>query len=80
MVCYNRIKKADREREIADRKAEIAAIDAGQWPRDIDDEFRWVANRGFADAYARNLCVAEVAYLEAIPARVASGELTGWEV
>lgn len=84
MACYNRTKAADRQREITDRKAEITAIDAGTWPRDLDDDMRWGATKTFHDAaekaaYARALCVDEVAYLQGIPARVQAGELPGWE-
>lgn len=84
MASYNRMKRADREREIADRKAEIAAIDQGTWPRDIDDDFRWGANRYFHDnaekaAYARKLCMDDVTYLEGIPGRIALGYLQNWE-
>jgi len=84
MVSYNYMKRADRERAIADRKAEIAAVDAGQWPRDLDDEMRWGVNKHFHDraekaAYARKLCADEVAYLEGIPARIEAGFLQNWE-
>lgn len=84
MACYNRTKAASRKQEIEDRKAEIAAIDAGTWPRDLDDAMRWGANKTFHDAaekaeYARTGCWAEVVYLEDIPARIEAGELPGWE-
>ena len=81
---YNRTKSASRQQELADRKDEIAAIDNGTWPRDMDDEYRWGALRSFHDmaekaAYARSLCTLDVEYLEGIPARIATGELLGWE-
>lgn len=84
MASYNRMKVADRKREIDDRKAEIAAIDAGTWPRDLDDDMRWGICHHFRDAaehaaYARRMCLDVVDYLEAIPARIKAGELPGWE-
>ena len=84
MASYNLMKRADRDRMLADRKAEIAAIDAGLWPRTIDDDMRWGWARTFHDkaekaAYARFMCLGDVAYLERIPARIASGELSHWE-
>ncbi len=84
MSCYNRMKNASRQQEITDRKAEIAAIDGGTWPRDMNDEYRWGVNKTFHDmtekaVYARSLCLTEVEYLEGIPARIAAGELPGWE-
>jgi hypothetical protein len=85
MAIYNRTKADSRKQETADLTAEIAAIDAGVWPRDIDDAMRWGAGQSFAShadkaAYARRLCVDIVDYLQAIPARIASGELgNGWQ-
>lgn len=84
MAYYNRTKAESRKQEIADLKAEIAAIDTGKWPRDIDDNMRWGPNKTFHDMaekakYVRDLCVKEVGYLEGIPARIAAGELSGWE-
>lgn len=85
MACYNRMKAESRKQEIADRKAEIAAIDNGTWPRNIDDDMRWGPNKTFRDMaekaqYVRTLCVDEVAYLNGIPPRIVSGELKGWEL
>lgn len=84
MASYNRMKAADRAREMADRMAEVEAIDNGTWPRSLDDDMRWGPNQRFHDVtekatYARKLCMADVTYLEAIPARVVAGELPGWE-
>ena len=84
MASYNLTKKADRARMRADRMAEVAAIDAGQWPRDIDDNMRWGACRTFHDMaekalYARQMCMTEVEYLDGVPTRIVAGELAGWE-
>ncbi len=81
MAVYNRTKKADRAREIADRQAEIEAIEAGLWPRDINDQFRWYDRTPtFTPAqWARKMCEDTIAYLTAIPGRIANGELSGWE-
>ena len=79
MTSYNRTKAEDRKREIADLKDEIAAVDAGKWPRDLRDSLK-ILGIPFLDAaeeaaYARRVCQCAVDYLEAIPARVAVGEL-----
>ena len=84
MSCYNRTKADSRKQETSDRTAEIASIDAGTWPRDIDDEFRWGVGQTFyshADkaSHARAMCVGVISYLHGIPARIAAGELPGWE-
>ena len=83
MACYNRMKAESREQEIKDRTAEVASIDAGKWPRDIDDDMRWGVNKTFHDVaekamYARRLCVSELAYLKGLTARTKAGELPGW--
>ncbi len=80
MSSYNLTKRADRERLVADRRAEIAAIDNGAWPRDINDSFRWSTNTNrTAAAHARAMCLADIEYAEGIPARISAGELPGWE-
>jgi hypothetical protein len=84
MSVYNRAKAADREREIADLTAEVAAIDAGLWPRTLDDEFRWGTRNLFYDAaekaaHVRRLCWDQIGYLQGIQFRIEDGELPGWE-
>ena len=84
MASYNRTKADSRRQEIADLTAEIVAIDAGSWPRDTDDAMRWGVGMSFyshADkaAHARRMCTGAVSYLQGIPARIAAGELPGWE-
>ena len=86
MASYNRMKRADRDQEIADRKAEIAAVDAGEWPRNLNDEFRWNSNNARTEnppptpaEYAKRLCTFEVEYLEGVQVRIEAGELPGWE-
>jgi len=90
MASYNRTKAADRAREIAVLKDQIAAIDAGIWPRNLDDTSHVIyaatstfnsaqENRRIQAAYTRKILQGDLDYLEAIPARVAAGELPGWE-
>lgn len=90
MASYNHTKRADRSRSITDHKAEIAAVDGGKWPRDINDQFRWLnaptrtynsprENHKIQAEYAKSMCLTMIEYLEGIPARVAAGELPGWE-
>lgn len=86
MASYNRMKAESRRLEIADLKAELAAIENGTWPRDLNDDFRWGSQRTFHDkaekaAYVESIITSEIAYLENIPARIESGELSGgWEL
>lgn len=86
MANYNRMKAESRRQEIADLKAELAAIHEGKWPRDLNDDFRWGSQRYFHDKaekakYVEGIITNEVAYLENIPARIESGELSGgWEL
>lgn len=90
MSFYNNTKRADRLRCIADRKAELTAIDSGEWPRDYDDLLRWgdtdtnpfssyQENQRIRAAHAKKMCLLDIRYLEGIPARVLAGELPGWE-
>lgn len=84
-MAYNRMKSASRQQEIEDRQAEMAAVDNGTWPRDLDDDMRWGVNKSFNDmaeraAWARKMCDLDVQYLRGIPPRIVSGELAGWEL
>lgn len=85
MACYNRMKAESRKQEITDRKAEIAAVNNGLWPRDLDDEMRWGSTKTFHDMaekaqYAKDMCWSVVFYLGDVQKRLESGELPGWEM
>jgi hypothetical protein len=87
MPSYNFCKKADRERKIAENRDEIAAIDAGEWPRTTDEDLRFRAVMlcdavGDRARKVRRILLDEIAYLESIPARHARGELPdfAWEI
>lgn len=86
MASYNMTKAADRARCRADRQAEIDAVRAGTWPRDINDSMRWGAMKVFIDAkehaeYARKMCQAEIDYIDGVDARIKAGDpsVAGWE-
>ena len=93
MSAYDLTKTADRARLRRDRQAEVAAVDAGRWPRDIDDRFRWnpsmylnpyLSSTTAADVaakHAKKMCAAEVAYLDDVERRLRDGDpsLAGWE-
>lgn len=86
MASYNRTKRADRDREIADRQAEIDAIKAGTWPRDINDRMRWGACRVFVDEHHRreyvvDMCQYDIDYLRDVQKRIEAGDpsVAGWE-
>lgn len=59
----------DRARERADRMAEIAAIDAGHWPRSAGDVMRWHRYRYLTDAqhraHVRRMCVMTIDAIDA---------------
>jgi len=92
MASYNLMRAADRARARADCQAEIDAVEAGQWPRDINDSMRWIhpptspylpadENRRIAAEYAARMCRAEIEYLDGVDRRIAEGDpdLAGWE-
>lgn len=59
----------DRAQERRERMAEIAAIDAGSWPRNCDDTMRWHRFRYVNDeqhrAHARRMCVMTIDAIDA---------------
>lgn len=92
MSSYNFARRADRDRCRADRQAEIDAVVEGRWPRNLDDEYRWLNapvnpylsaahNAKIRADYARSMCEAEINYLNDVDARIAAGDesLAGWE-
>jgi len=70
----NLMKSADRAEARAKAQAELDAINEGRWPRDIDDEMRWVNPRLAPTALSQ-----EINYLGNVNARILAGELPGWE-
>ena len=42
MPSYDLSKSPDRQRMLKDRREELAAVDDGSWPRNINDRFHWV--------------------------------------
>ena len=82
--CFDHTRRAGRLEAIAAYEAELAAILNGTWPRDVNDDMRWGSGRTFYDraqkaAYVRGCLENHLTYLRAIPARIAAGELPGWE-
>jgi len=95
MSSYNRMKAADRVRERKDRQAELDAIGAHEWPRDLNDEMRWTRPsdfngpfwaKGYAISHAAHwavlMCREEIAYLNGVDDRIRRGDpdLRGWEL
>ncbi len=82
---YNLKKREDRDRLIADRQDEMAAIDHGNWPRDTNDIMRWGCAHFWPTLeeqakYARSMCAAVIRYVRSIEARIEAGDLDWKEV
>ena len=58
--------------------AELAALDAGSWPRDLDDLCRWMNPD---PTRVRAILAADIRYLDDLDRRIAAGDpdLAGWE-
>lgn len=79
MASYNFMKRADRDRCRKARRLEIASVGDKTWPRDRNDAMRWGATKTFADSqeraeHAKAMCEAEVAYLDDLDRRIATGD------
>lgn len=91
MAFYNLSKRADRDQMRADRRAELAAVESGEWPRDINDQFRWTPkgnvylsakeNRLMTLEHVKKCCQMEIDYCDGVDKRVAENDpdLVGWE-
>ncbi len=63
MSSYNLMKREDCQRMIDARRAELAAILDGSWPRDSDDYFRWNPPAGWErNKWAEKICRSEIEY------------------
>lgn len=64
MSSYNLTKPEGREALQADRQSELDAIEAGIWPRDLNDVMRWTPPRNVEPrVWAARMCRADLAYL-----------------
>jgi len=73
-MFYNLCLARDRVRFRADREAELAAVKAGTWPRDISDRMRWCPpGTHTAAEWARHMCEVDLAYLDDIERRLSEG-------
>ena len=82
MSSYNMLKKADRHRELQERKDELLAVQEGRWPRNLDDTYRWSPQRSYTGSeWAARVCTSQIAYLEDLEKRIAAGDpdLDGYE-
>ena len=92
MGFTDRTKAADRAAERVALAAELEALEAGVWPRDINDAFRWNGaptsqflhgeeNARIVREHATRCCRSGIAYLDDLEARLAAGDrdLRGWE-
>jgi len=83
MATYNMMKRADRDRKRTNRKAELAAVRDGTWPRTWDDQLRWFANptpfvgpqeaQKAAAEYVALMCQSELDYIDGLEDRIAQG-------
>ena len=82
MSSYNLMKISGRAAMRADRQAELDAVTAGTWPRDLNDQMRWTTRSGFTPTeWAARMCKAELDYLDGVEKRLAANDpdLEGWE-
>lgn len=79
MSCYNLMKKADREQYRADHQAELDAVNDGTWPRNINDQMRWI--QGSGPEYAARCCKSAIEGINDTERRLAAGDpdLKCWE-
>lgn len=66
MSFYDLANPKDRERMRQERLAELQAIKDGTWPRDINDQMRWIAvPLGWTlIQWAEYMCMGELDYLD----------------
>lgn len=72
MTFYNLQNPDDRARLRQDRQAELAAVKTQKWPRDINDQMRWI--RDSSPEYAAQMCQAEIVYLDDLEVRIKAGD------
>jgi len=72
MSSYNLGKPEDRNRYRQDHASELAAVEEGSWPRDINDQMRWI--RDPSPVYAAKMCRFAIAYIDDLEARIARGD------
>jgi hypothetical protein len=67
----NSSKQEDRDQIRSEREDEIAAVDAGEWPRNLNDRMRW--SKGTPE-WAKQMCQADIAYIDDLETRLDRGE------
>jgi hypothetical protein len=72
MASYSLTKAADRKRYRQDHVDELEATKNGTWPRDINDEMRWI--NGDGPAYAARMCRAAIDYIDGLEQRIKDGD------
>lgn len=85
----NATKRKDREEALAGLREQLNACKAETFPRTLDEQMRysaptspylhWAENQRIYREHAERMIRSEIEYLEGVPARVAAGELPGWE-
>jgi len=77
MASYNLTKPEDREQYRKDHADELAACKDGSWPRDINDDMRWIHANGNLkqrQAYAARMCQSAIDYIDGLEKRIAEGD------
>lgn len=76
MSSYNLQKPGDRERFRQDHADELAAVEDGSWPRDINDAFRWIhgSSPEHTAQYAARMCQSAIDYIDDLEIRIEAGE------
>lgn len=75
MASYNLMKYESRVQYRLDAEAELAAVKDGTWPRDLNDEMRWIKGneRETPAEYAGRMCQESIDYIVDLENRIARG-------
>ena len=75
MASYDLTQPCDRKHFRQDRVNELAAIRDGAWPRDVNDDMRWIHAHGDIEqrrAYAARMCQSAIDYVDDLERRIAA--------
>ena len=80
VASYSLTKAADRKKYRQDHVDELTAAENGTWPRDLNDEMRWIhaPNDPFDPQarakYAARMCRSAIEYIDGLEQRIKEGD------